>query len=38
VSSAAFLLLCGLLLIVRIHLASRQATLDELYLAEDDGV
>ncbi len=37
-SSAAFLLLCGLLLIVRIHLASRQATLDELYLAEDDGV
>lgn len=36
-SSLAFLLLCGMLLALRVNLASRQAMLDELYLAEDDA-
>jgi len=37
VSSFAFLLLFALLLALRVNLASRQAVLDELYLAEEDG-
>ena len=36
-TSVAFVLLFGLLLTLRVNLASRQAMLDELYLAEEDG-
>jgi len=36
--SAAFLLLFTLLIMMRTQLASEQAMLDELYLAEDDGM
>ena len=35
-SAAAFILLCVLLLALRVDLARRQVTLDELYLAEED--
>ena len=35
--SVAFLLLFTLLITLRTHLATEQAMLDELYLAEDDG-
>ena len=37
VSSVAFLLLFVLLLTLRVTLASQQSTLDELYLAEEEG-
>ena len=36
-SSVAFLSLFALLLTLRVNLASQQALVDELYLAEDDG-
>jgi hypothetical protein len=35
-SAFAFLVLCSLILTVRVNLAQRQATLDALYLAEED--
>jgi hypothetical protein len=35
--SAAFLLLFGVLLTLRVSLAERQALVDGLYLAEDEG-
>ena len=35
-SSLAFLLLCTLLLTARVHLAKRQMTVDEMYLAYED--
>jgi heme exporter protein C len=35
-SSAAFVLLCTLMLMVRVRLATLQGTLNELYLAEED--
>jgi len=35
-SAFAFVVLCSLVLTVRVNLAQRQASLDALYLAEED--